>query len=837
MIHVRGYDQHEESQITMDESPIVSKPRKSKSISTQISHQEHLLCSIADSLHIKEVLKEVQEVNFNDYPALPQCLRIPEKHLESGKKIQRRVRRQLLAPLKASQDSEDSSDDDLPYAGHTRNIIHPALQKRYDAIPSLMSAYDNATFEAHAWTHKYSPQSAMEVLQNGREAFLLKEWLQTLTVNAVEGSLGSSKAKPGTPEPTGKRKRKGKKRDDDFIVSDDAESNLDELSEPEENASLQRNQSTRKTVVRSSRGKDGKKLRNSVLMSGPHGCGKTATVYAVAKELGFEVFEINSSSRRSGKDILEKVGDMTKNHQVQRQNLSALQPGDDDQRIEQALAEDIQSGRQGTMNSFFKPKVVTEPKAQIPKPPPATKVEKSKDMSAVKAPPKEQKQSLILIEEVDVLYEEDKSFWQTVINLIISSKRPIIITCNDESFVWDLDSALHAILRFHPPPVDLAADHMLLIAASEGHVLQREAIKTLYESRNNDLRASINEMNFWCQFGVGDQKHGGDWYYRRYPGKDLDSHGNKIRVVSENTYHTGMGFVSGDFLASGMESLSLEEEVLHELWDGWNLDAGDWHTHAPINDWAGSYTPSKDLSALEAFDDFAEYMSVSDICSASTFTSGNRVELDTSLPLLTEKVLEDNILGRKFIHASPLEVYQTLGKDMSIYLRSQARQLLNSCQNLQKLPPMSEEDIVDLITSPPTTHFLKRQHFSIAFDPISYPSWPPSVPSPFEPSVFDRTITIITLDIAPYVRGIEAYDQRLANQRLEMSNLLSEGGTGSAGGPRKKIRTTRAANAALEGGARSSTRRGRYFGDILNVVDVRRTGCESWAAAVEQMVQ
>lgn len=830
MVHVRGLDQGIQNGFPVMESPIESRSRKSKYTATQIPHDEHLLFSVAADLNVKNVLKTVAEINLNDYPPLPSSLRVPTKHLESGKRIQQRIRSQVLARVGYNQDP-DSSEDELQ-ATQPARTIHPALTKRYNTISLSLSAFDNSQFETQSWINKYSPQSAAEVLQTGPEALVLKEWLQTLTVNAVDSGLAKPQGKSEASEPTGKRKRKSKK--DDFIVGSDEESDLDELTEPDEDDPLQGNPSGRKTVVRTgNKGKEVGKLKNSVLISGPHGSGKTSAVYAVAKELGFEVFEINSSSRRSGKDIMEKVGDMTRNHQVQRKNVLSMPQVDEDvERIEQALADDIQSGRQGTMNSFFQPKAAPKPKPKVQQPAPSTKEETPKLVPLNKAPAKEQKQSLILIEEVDVLYEEDKNFWTTVMDLFVNSKRPIIMTCTDESLVPDLKNALHAIIRFNPPPVDLATDYMLLVAACEGHVLRREAVKTLYETRKFDLRASISELNFWCQFGVGDQKHGGDWYYRRYAGKDLDSQGNKIRVVSEDTYHTGMGCLSRDVLTDEVDVLNVEEEMLHELWDGWGLDAGDWQKHSPIEDWSTSFQFTSKLAALEVYDDFAEYMSVSDLCSASIFAPTHMEELDTTIPILSDKTLEkasqDYILGRQLIQASPVHHFQTLSKDMSMYLKSQARHLLHTHHNF---PPRNEQKILSLLTNPSISKTFSRRDLSLAFDPISYSS-SSTLSSSLEPSIFDRTTTIITLDVAPYVRGIVAYDQKLGKERLEKSNLLSEGG--SMKGGRKRMRTTRAAISALEGGVREKVRRERYFGNLLNSGWVGRTGGEGWREAVEE---
>jgi DNA polymerase III delta prime subunit len=640
MIHIRGNNSTlAKTPSAADEPAIKSRVRKSKYSAVRVLYHEDIIRSLAADLKIGEMLRDVQEINLDDFPPLPPCLRLPIKHYETGPEIQRRIRKEMHTQLGHTTSAESSSEDEIQINKPSRARVHPALVKMYNLIATSMSAFDQGQCETQAWIHKHSPKSAAEVLQTGREAHILKEWLQTLTVKSVEAGLGDGSRSRASSisrrtgalksDFSGKRKRKSKKLDGFVISSDEEAEDMDEISEPEDDTSPQGSQGLlKKTVIRAGdRGsKDSGRLKNAVLISGPHGCGKTGAVYAVAKELGFEIFEINPSSKRSGKDIMEKVGDMTRNHLVQRHNLLPPEPIDvENQRMEEALANDIQSGRQGTMNSFFKPKEPTKAKPTPKKP------ENKKDGAAVKAPVKQQKQSLILIEEVDILYEEDKQFWATVMSLIVQSKRPVIMTCNDESVVPALNNSLHAIVRFNPPPTDLAVDYMLLAAACEGHILQREAVKALYESRRLDLRASLTELNFWCQFAVGDQKCGLDWFYRRYPpGTDVDAHGHKIRVVSEATYQTGMGWLSRDFLESHIRHLDVEEETLHQAWDGWHLDVGDWQTQLRMDEWATkirtlSSSSEDKLAALKIYEDFSDGMSVTDLCSGGTFAPDHQV--------------------------------------------------------------------------------------------------------------------------------------------------------------------------------------------------------------------
>ena len=47
---------------------------------------------------------------------------------------------------------------------------------------------------------------------------------------------------------------------------------------------------------------------NTALLTGPTGVGKTATVHALARQLGFKVLEVNASSLRGGRQVCTQEG-------------------------------------------------------------------------------------------------------------------------------------------------------------------------------------------------------------------------------------------------------------------------------------------------------------------------------------------------------------------------------------------------------------------------------------------------------------------------------------------------------------------------------------------------
>lgn len=802
MVHVRGDGDALTHPIPCIRESILP-PRKSKGNTVHVVPIEMVLHDFATKLQISEAVDTVKNIDTENFLPPPRELRLPQKYFESGVELEKRVLREL------------------------RNAKHPALLPLRSSLSTSLSAFDKYQCESISWAQKYTPKSAVEVLQFGKEAFLLRDWLQALKVQSVD--TGDGKPKPTKPA---KKKRK-KNKLDDFIVDSDGEADeMDEVSDPEEDW-LSDRRGAKKTVIRAgdTLAKDSKssaRLRNTVVISGPHGCGKTSAVYAVAKELEFEIFEINPGSRRSGRDVLEKIGDMTRNHLVQHQQSDALTSAID----EEVVAEDIKSGKQATMATFFKPKSVPQPDQRKPAKKEVTVPLKPEQKRPV---PKTQKQSLILLDEVDVLFEEDKQFWSTVIGLIAQSKRPFIMICNDENLVPLHILSLHGIFRFTAPPADLAVDRLLMVAACEGHALHRNAVEALYDARQRDIRACLMDLNYWCQFAVGDRRGALDWFYPRWPrGSDVDEDGNIIRVISQDTYVEGMGWLTHNVLAQETIQGQSEEELLQEAQEFWQIDVGDWNESLDLAFWATTVDPTRSrLETLEQYENYTDAMSIADLCSAMTFTASGEEPIDCTLPNITNKTRDDYVLGRQLLDAPVASTFDPLITSLPINLKYLSLRTLQHPIHGPSSPVLdgpSEASVISKIRQTAIKSFtgapLTRDDFSDAFDILAASDKPPAASGYLDPSIFDGTLRHIAVDVAPYIRGIVAYESELQKQRLKLSNLLSQGGT-------KRTRNTRASHAALEGGSRSTTRAERWFKSELNGMLVMRTAGNGWADALK----
>lgn len=543
LVHVRGFGAANERHAVRD--PLGMDQKKAKMAAIRVGDQENVLRSTTTEAQRSESFQ------------VDSILRIPGRQVASGRVLQKAVSKQL------SRSASGTGTDNEAPSEH----CHPAIRKLSSSIPTSMTAFDRGELEHLLWAHKYMPTSAEEVLQTGREPLMLRDWLKYLMVSAVDTGKPSKHQAETKQKEDKKRAKKRRKAEelDEFIVSSGSEkSGMGELSDSDEDELAgDVTVPSKRTIIRSgdlrisakTAGERGR-ISNAILLSGPPGCGKTASVYAVAKELDFEVFEINPGSRRSSKDILERVGDMTRNHLVH--NLNTREGQSSSPSSQPNATEEVKENK---MSSFFKP----------------TSAKRPKPVADQEAEPKHapsQKQSLILLEEADLIFEEDKTFWSGVMALIGQSKRPIVITCNDESLIPLEDLSLHAILRYRPPPQDLAVDYLLMVAANEGHMLRREAVEDLYAVYRKDIRKAITDMSFWCQMCIGSEKSGLDWIVDRWPpGSDLDQHGDPLRVISLNAYQRFMGWFSRDMMLSS--AFDSEIEACHESLHWWHLDLQD----------------------------------------------------------------------------------------------------------------------------------------------------------------------------------------------------------------------------------------------------------------------
>lgn len=366
-----------------------------------------------------------------------------------GKKRQKSNNDENLTPIKVDINREKtaykrSAERLFMKPSQITNLAYESIEKKHYEIlnyllksVSSLKAFDNHTCDPYSWCMKYAPQSSSEVVTGNNNAGILLNWMKGQIIAAKkhrkrEAKLGHNPV----PEDL-----------DDFIVDDEDEETEDEYGFPADIPIPKR--------------------ANYLILHGPPGSGKTSSVYAAGKELNAYIFEINPSSKRSGKELLDVLEGTVKSQLVHSNERN-----------------------------------------------------KSQD-------------SVILLEEVDVLYSDERSFWSGLDRLTEISKRPIILTCNDLSTIPKVVLEEKAeLLEFHPAPIPLQTDTFFLIALSEGHLVDRAILWQLISSCKQDIRQGITNLQFWCQMGIGGKKSGVDWFITSGERKKL----GPVRIVSKGEH-------------------------------------------------------------------------------------------------------------------------------------------------------------------------------------------------------------------------------------------------------------------------------------------------------------
>ncbi|XP_035471598.2 ATPase family AAA domain-containing protein 5 isoform X1 [Scophthalmus maximus] len=366
------------------------------------------------------------------------------------------------------------------------------------------------------WTEKYQPQHSSEIIGNTASVRRLHSWLKEWKLRADREERKKQKDK----------KQEEGSNDSDWDCGEDDSKDAEDM------------------------------LCNTMLITGPTGVGKTAAVYACAQELGFKVFEVNASSQRSGRLILSQLREATQSHQVDSQGVNAykptyfnsygtsgsagtIRPGssprkfNSPRRVFSSPRKHPQSPRGAkkgalaptSLANFFKMGRPTNKEPQNTKKNEQTaaskKVTKAKNEVAnkhkdlaVKSPTaatakensdeqsKKTATSLILFEEVDVIFDEDSGFLAAIKTFMMTTKRPVILTTSDPAFSTMFDGNFEEI-HFKTPSMINVGSYLQLLCLAEGVRTDLSNISSLLRLNGCDVRQSLLQLQFWTRSAGG----------------------------------------------------------------------------------------------------------------------------------------------------------------------------------------------------------------------------------------------------------------------------------------------------------------------------------------------
>ncbi|KAF8924464.1 hypothetical protein BGZ58_001767 [Dissophora ornata] len=106
------------------------------------------------------------------------------------------------------------------------------------------------------------------------------------------------------------------------------------------------------------------------------------------------------------------------------------------------------------------------------------------------------RQSLILLEEVDILFEEDKGFWASIVTLLSKSRRPVVMTCNDTSKIPTATLRFQEHLEFTRSNLRELFQYLTCICKIEGYMCSSEYILGLIQYCQYDVRRCLMQLQY-----------------------------------------------------------------------------------------------------------------------------------------------------------------------------------------------------------------------------------------------------------------------------------------------------------------------------------------------------
>ncbi|KAJ8424660.1 hypothetical protein Cgig2_003094 [Carnegiea gigantea] len=368
-------------------------------------------------------------------------------------------------------------------AGNVDLVSSTSGQQKAILLERIMSYYLSRMkhTENSLWTNKYQPEKALEVCGNSEAVKFINEWLHlwhSTDFRVGRRSSGASKCSV---------------REDD-CDSCDSDSDLENVDEEPG-------------------------LKNVLLVTGPVGSGKSAAIYACAKEQGFQVIElvgiwwdsgradpfhfvvpylenssrstkVNASDWRNGAVLKQKFGEAVGSHWLKRSQENPV-------------------GSPNKHNLKSSPTVITNGSATLDLNKSIVEVvslseeEDSADGMQCTGDgriPCDQREikTVILFEDVDATLCEDRGFISTIQQLADTGKRPMILTSNSENPMLP-DSLAREEVCFTLPSLEELIHHIYLVCAAEKANLQPCLIERCICFCRGDIRKTLMYLQFWCQ--------------------------------------------------------------------------------------------------------------------------------------------------------------------------------------------------------------------------------------------------------------------------------------------------------------------------------------------------
>ncbi|KAB5568603.1 hypothetical protein DKX38_002396 [Salix brachista] len=329
------------------------------------------------------------------------------------------------------------------------------LQER--TVPLYISR--TKQLENRLWTDKYQPKKATEVCGNDESVKLLSNWLHSWQQRGDQACTDTYSG--------------------DVCDRQDADYNCVQSESDSENNN------------------EGASLKNVLLISGPTGSGKSAAIYACAKEGGFKVLEVNASDYRNGALVKQRYGEALESHFLRWSQKTHVEP---QRNSITKFSSVLPDGK--LKQDFYSKMVEVAPMLDEDNSLGATVKFDSNDSTI--ACGQGQLKHLILFEDVDLAFTEDRGFVAAIQQIAEKAKGPVILTSNCENPVLPANLDRLEVCFVLPSEKELLRLAYMVCSAEKVNI-QAHLPKLVVEYCQGDIRKTIMHLQFWFQ-GKKDRK-------------------------------------------------------------------------------------------------------------------------------------------------------------------------------------------------------------------------------------------------------------------------------------------------------------------------------------------